>query len=705
MTLTGFLGPVLAYELRRSARRWQMYAQRAAFITLLLTVIYLIWQAHVDPGRVLTLRAGAKIGETVFHVIIVVQLAFVFLAAPPAVAGAACQDRLSGVLADMLATELSAAEILMGRLIACLAAVLIMVASSLPVLFAAMLLGGIEDRTLVGAILVTAAVVLLCCTMALSLAIFGGKTYEVTFATYTLLLAVFFIEPFWSWLAGHQLVASPPPWVAKLNPFWVALEAYYNPGLTTVSMKGPIYFLVGSMLAGTLLFALAAWHLSRRSTPRAVPNQSAAGAARRSGLYARTVRPLLALSPSLWLECRCGWQSGWTRAIWILYWVVAGCVTAVLVGQSAVLASAGIAVDSFARINSLQMTIGLLLLTIPSITSFSEDRARGTLAVMLTTPVSKRTIILSKWLGVFRMAPLLAILPCALIGSLELADRRFGDVSLFLGLMAGYGAALVSLGLYLSLTMASLGRALASIIVTFVFVTAGWALFMIFVPTGIEEVRGLVAGLAYLALIIVWGVNLIAYAWPTSVALARVLQVYFALVMLTTLSLTGWTVVGGSTARDWVLEAALGLAGLFFVVGMAAAALAARRRRGIAGVWAVYFIFCASLPPALVGIALQTSGFGDGVQLASPWLAGQVGVTAATNRAIGPPWSYLFAQHSVLSDTRGQFFFWVLYWIIAFAGAAAFLLTAIHESFDHYLERMPDWQEPRKELPPTGVKD
>ncbi len=68
----------------------------------------------------------------------------VMLAAPAATAGAICLDKARGTLLHTLVTDLSDAEIVLGKLAARLVPVLGLVACSLPVLALGLLLGGID---------------------------------------------------------------------------------------------------------------------------------------------------------------------------------------------------------------------------------------------------------------------------------------------------------------------------------------------------------------------------------------------------------------------------------------------------------------------------------------------------------------------------------------------------------------------------------
>ena len=70
-----------------------------------------------------------------------------------------------------------------------------------------------------------------------------------------------------------------------------------------------------------------------------------------------------------------------------------------------------------AWVNGFQVSIGLLLLSVMASTSLAEERARGSMDLILTTPLSTGEIVIGKWLGAYRVVPLLAVLPALVIAA------------------------------------------------------------------------------------------------------------------------------------------------------------------------------------------------------------------------------------------------------------------------------------------------
>jgi ABC-type transport system involved in multi-copper enzyme maturation permease subunit len=62
-------------------------------------------------------------------------------------------------------------------------------------------------------------------------------------------------------------------------------------------------------------------------------------------------------------------------------------------------------------VNALQISTGLLFLSVIAATSLAEERARGSLDVLMTTPAETAEIVIGKWLGICRLVPPLAIRP------------------------------------------------------------------------------------------------------------------------------------------------------------------------------------------------------------------------------------------------------------------------------------------------------
>ena len=202
--------------------------------------------------------------------------------------------------------------------------------------------------------------------------------------------------------------------------------------------------------------------------------------------------PSLDENPVLWREWRRGRPTLLARIVWAVYISLALAGTAA--GLVAIDAGRTGGPDLLAMVNGLQATFGLLLVSLAAPTVLAEERVRGSLDVLMATPIPTDRIVLGKWWGAFRTVPALVLLP--VIGTflmllmrpdLAIVRGRFGQspapvdnldrialVILPAGLLLAQGAAVTSFGLALATWVARIGRAVAISVASFAAFAFGW---------------------------------------------------------------------------------------------------------------------------------------------------------------------------------------------------------------------------------------
>src|SRR5260370_27070060 len=199
------LGPVFAYEWLTASRRWQGYALRSLLVLLLLLGLSGVWLGSHDGAGELSIQQVAEIGRGFYAVTTLIVLGLVGLAAPAATAGSISLDKARGNLALLLATDLTDAEIVLGKLAARLVPVLGLIVCAAPVLALATPFGGVDPILLVGAVLVCLACAVFACTFALTLSVLGRKTHDALITTYVFGILYLLAAP-----PGPLLLAMPP---------------------------------------------------------------------------------------------------------------------------------------------------------------------------------------------------------------------------------------------------------------------------------------------------------------------------------------------------------------------------------------------------------------------------------------------------------------------------------------------------------------
>jgi ABC-type transport system involved in multi-copper enzyme maturation permease subunit len=124
-----------------------------------------------------------------------------------------------------------------------------------------------------------------------------------------------------------------------------------------------------------------------------------------------------------------------------------------------------------AWVNALQVSIGLILVCVTTGTALAEERAQGSLDLLLATPLTTRAIVWGKWLGAYCTVPLLAVLPALVATALLWRSSRLAAWLGLLALVLGQGVAITSLGLAVTTWIARLGRALAVSVTLLVLLT------------------------------------------------------------------------------------------------------------------------------------------------------------------------------------------------------------------------------------------
>jgi len=458
------LGPVFAYEWLTASRRWQGYALRSLLVMLLLVGLSAVWLARHDGGAEPSVHQMVDIGRTFYGVTSIILLGLVGLAAPAATAGSICLDKARGNLSLLFATDLTDAEIVLGKLAARLAPVLGLIACAAPVLTLSTLLGGVDPAMTTGAIFVCLACAVFGCTLALTLSIWGRKTHEVLLATYAFGILWLLSAPIWSVLSPSLPSWARPYWLPgplglmPYNPIFLVIAPIDGPsGLGSIGLMAQGRFCVIGLLASVLLAAAATWRVRA-----VVIRQAGEGEARRRAdrptaahrdpldRFARLMpSPSLDGNPVLWREWHRRRPSRWSVAVWGLYGVLSTCFS--LAAIYATLADDGAGGKEGAGVmNGFQASAGLLLLSVSAATSLAEERQRGSLDVLLSTPLSTRSIVLGKWWGAFRGVLPLTMWPVLVAGFLATHTDFVLAPALIGGLVLAYGAAITSLGLALA---------------------------------------------------------------------------------------------------------------------------------------------------------------------------------------------------------------------------------------------------------------
>jgi len=338
-------------------------------------------------------------------------------------------------------------------------------------LFLSTLFGGIEPRSLVGAFLVTFAVAIFSCCLTLALSVWANKTYEVVIASYLTWALMLFLHPIWSSISWYWNLGNGDLFKnLDINPFPIAFAPFVDsrPGLAE-----PLTYLTGclGLSAGLVALAIAsvrAFGVRQLARPARTRNWMRKLPTLRAWKD-RLPSPSLDNHPVAWREWKGSRTATWARVVWSIYglltlillvsaldWMLSAHSSVYLGGEHwgeeirLVLTGRAEASRFLALMLGAIVGIGLFLVSLTSVTSLAEERARGSLELLLVTPLPSSTIIKDKWWSSYRAVIGLVIPPLLLVATQLWLDGNWFGTSLFIGLVLAYGATLVSLALGLA---------------------------------------------------------------------------------------------------------------------------------------------------------------------------------------------------------------------------------------------------------------
>ncbi len=226
------IGPVFTREVVTAPRRARLYVSRAAYTSALLVLVCTAWLLVTGTQLVRNLGDMARFGAMLFQILAPLQLALVVFFSALLAAAAVAQEKDRRTLDLLLLTNLTNSELVLGKLLASLLNVLVMLAASLPLFMLCALFGGVAFAQIARVFAVTVATAIAAGSIGSLVALWREKTFQTL--ALTALLLVFWlaagealaVERFRGPVAGHacervgrrvQPLAGDPPRHAPRN--------------------------------------------------------------------------------------------------------------------------------------------------------------------------------------------------------------------------------------------------------------------------------------------------------------------------------------------------------------------------------------------------------------------------------------------------------------------------------------------------------
>ena len=286
-----FPGPVFRAEMVATSRRGRPHAARVAYGLILLVTLGLAHMGlnlNTTPVSTPSSRDLAVFAAAVFNAFGIAQVVGVLAIAPAMAAGSIAGERARKTLPDLLATRLTPAEIVAGKLAARTVGLGAIVVAGLPVAAILGLLGGVDPALLIARFAGTIALAFLIGSVATLVSARAATARDAIIGTYIVEIIA---------IAGRVAVREldPAPWLEAVLPAILALDpfAMVDRNLSTSALINRIAITAGLHAAiGLLLVGLAAVRL-KTSTDLKPPKTRRPRS-----------RPPIGDDPLIWKECR-----------------------------------------------------------------------------------------------------------------------------------------------------------------------------------------------------------------------------------------------------------------------------------------------------------------------------------------------------------------------------------------------------------------
>lgn len=519
------IGPVFTRELVLAPRRTRFFLARAGYVGALLLLVWTAWLVLTGTQVVRDIGDLARFGNALFQIIAPLQVALAIFF--PALLGAAAvaqeKDRRTMVL--LLLTKLRNNELVLGKLMASLLPVLVMLAAAWPLFMLAALLGGVSYGQILRAFCVTLATVVVCGSLGSTIALWREKTFQALALTVLLLVM---------WLAAWTVVDSGAlgrlwwgvpveAWAGALSP-WQAIFEACRPRLSDAGW-GPLGLLgprTGAFLAvagiGTLLLnavailRVRAWNgagaerIEQREPTGSMMGSAAtesttlgSGTEDRQELSAvaeasaRSPRREIATrgtrrvwdNPVIWREMRT-WAYGRKMLLIRIVYLAMFALAAFSVWQALSLPPRATTVGPGGPMVAL-LLLSLVLVNSQAVTALTTERDGRALDLLLVTDLTPKEIIYGKLGGVFYNTKEMVLLPVALCGYLAWSGELSGEnFVLLIGTQLVLYAFVAMLGIHAGMTYENSRWAVAVSLGTvfFLFFGVGTCIWMMVVFSG-----------------------------------------------------------------------------------------------------------------------------------------------------------------------------------------------------------------------------
>lgn len=408
------IGPIFSRELVTGPRRAQHFVYRGVYGLALFVLMYTAFLVFYGTQTSFTIGDMAKFGAILFLILSPLQLALLTFLAALRAASAVALEKDKKTLLLLLMTRLSNHELVLGKLLASLLDVLVMLATALPIFMLLTLFGGVSPLQVARVFAVTLATILAAGSVGSTVALARDKTFQ-SLAMTALVLVI--------WVGGFWAVAliARGPWsqlAAAASPIDAILSAAHpfrdTQGWWATDTRFVLVALsISTLLNATAIACLRVWNPGRELMQKSESEEEVQGtsaeAARATHVDAR-VRAVGQKSrqvwdnPVLWREM-CTWAYGRkVLVIKFVYLLLFGMALAAVIWTLYTGSAFARASETILPAAALPLApfflVSLVIVNALAVTSITNERDGGSLDLLLVTDLSPQEFLFGKMGGV-----------------------------------------------------------------------------------------------------------------------------------------------------------------------------------------------------------------------------------------------------------------------------------------------------------------
>ena len=274
-----FAGPIIAREVLTAPRPLHYYLWRASFSCFLFILLWTAWQSIIGWQDVRELGVMARFGGILYFMFAMLQLTLMLFFAPLFTAAAVSYEKDRRTFTLLLMTDLSDLEIVLGKLVAGLLNIFMILAASIGLVSLCAFFGGISFGQVVNLFAVTAASGVAGGALGLLIALWRDRTFQSI--SLTILMVVFSVtgvEVFAIFFPELEFMGVPLAQV--LNPYRAMLAVLYpaSEQLTAVVRTTSLVYIGARLTFAAILVAFGTWMLRVWNPGRNEPRELREGA-------------------------------------------------------------------------------------------------------------------------------------------------------------------------------------------------------------------------------------------------------------------------------------------------------------------------------------------------------------------------------------------------------------------------------------------